>query len=290
LLGQALRKALGVIARQQGRGRAEVAVAAGAAVLGRARLKAALALDGDDPAAREQALALVLHPLEAVEGWLDTPPVATDPLVASSLAIAQQVQAQDVCTNDAGQRVLGQGVARDRRLSVEEGQMRHGRTSRRVRVDGDQRHVRHDLDSGLVRAVGVTAANAPEAGVTDELQVDLASQGLARDDLAELHIDRAYLSSTWVRARPATLAIYGKAWPVRNGSRFPKTAFTLDGRRQTLRCPHAVELPFIPGGTVHFPGATCAACPLRVRCTTSARGRSVHVHPDEQLLQELRQR
>jgi Transposase DDE domain/Transposase domain (DUF772) len=39
---------------------------------------------------------------------------------------------------------------------------------------------------------------------------------------------------------------------------------------------------------VHFPTETCAACPLRERCTTSARGRSVSIHPDEALLCELR--
>jgi Transposase DDE domain len=142
----------------------------------------------------------------------------------------------------------------------------------------------------LVRVVGVTAANAPEASVTDALEADLAAQALTLADLGELHIDRAYLSSPWVRQRPPTLAIYCKAWPVRNGSPFPKTAFMLDWDQQTLRCPHQVELPFTPSGTVHFPAAICAVCPLRVRCTASPRGRSVHVHPDERLLQELRQR
>ena len=168
--------------------------------------------------------------------------------------------------------------------------MRHGRKSRSVRVDGYKRHVLHDLDSGLIPAVGVTPANAPEASVTSDLAADLAAQGLTLADLRELHLDRAYLSSAWVRERPATLAIYCKAWPVRNGSRFPKTAFTLDWDRQTLRCPRQVERPFMPGGTVHFPAATCLACPLRERCTASPRGRSVHVHPDERLLAELRQR
>ena len=33
--------------------------------------------------------------------------------------------------------------------------------------------------------------------------------------------------------------------------------------------------------------ATCAACPLRARCTTSSNGRSVSIHPDEKLLAEL---
>ena len=85
-------------------------------------------------------------------------------------------------------------------------------------------------------------------------------------------------------------AIYCKAWPVANGGRFPKTAFVLDWERQVLRCPHAVEMPFEPGATVHFPAATCAACPLQARCTASPHGRSVSIHPDERLLAELRAR
>ena len=148
----------------------------------------------------------------------------------------------------------------------------------------------HDLDSGLVCAVGVTPANAPEASVTDALDTDLGAQQVGLQDLRELHLDRAYLSSRWVRERPEELAVYCKAWPVHNGSHFPKTAFTLDWTRQTLRCPAQVELPFVPGGTVHFPAATCTACPLQARCTTSPRGRSVSIHPDERLLAELRQR
>ena len=145
----------------------------------------------------------------------------------------------------------------------------------------------HDLDSALVRAVGLTPANAPEAGVTDAIMADLAEQQVV---LRELHIDRAYLSSTLVRDRTPDLAIYCKAWPVRHGPHFAKTAFTLDWERQTLRCPHDVELPFELGGIVHFPAGTCAACPLRAQCTASASGRSVTIHPDERLLQELRER
>src|SRR5262249_13624412 len=103
------------------------------------------------------------------------------------------------------------------------------------------------------------------------------------------HLDRAYLSSRWVRERPATLAIRCKAWPVRNGDRFPKTAFTLDWQRQQLECPNHITLPFHPGRTVHFPAVVCAVCPLRVRCITSTHGRSVHIHPDERLLAELRE-
>jgi len=288
LLGHALRKALGVIARQQGRELAELAMEANATVVGGASLKAALDRDWDDPEEREQALGVILQALTAVERWVATEPEGSDePAVHFSLRAARQVRDQDIETTAAGTAVLRQGVAKERRITVEDAQMRHGRKSRRVRVDGYKRHVLRDLDTGLVHAVGITPANAPEATVTEAIRADLACQQVS---LSELHIDRAYLSSLWVRERSADLGIYCKAWPVRNGTRFPKTAFHLDWERQLLRCPNQQEMPFIPGGTVHFPAELCAACPLRERCTTSQKGRSVSIHPDEQLLWELRER
>ena len=270
------------------RGLTEIATEAGVELLSASSLKAALDLDWDDPGEQARALSIVLGALNAVEGWLDTHPVGSEaPVVQESLATAEQVKQQDVQESPAGMPGLREGVAKDRRISVEDAQMRHGRKSRSVRVDGYKRHVLHDLDTGLVRAVGLTAANVPEASVTEPIRSDLACQHVI---LSELHIDRAYLSSLWVRERPADLQVYCKAWPVRNGKHFPKTAFQLDWQRQVIQCPNNVVLPFEPGGVVHFPAETCAACPLRQRCTTSQRGRSVSIHPDESLLWELRQR
>lgn len=144
-----------------------------------------------------------------------------------------------------------------------------------------------DLDSRLVRAVGVTPANVPEASVADQITADLAHQEV---DLAELPIDRAYRASSLVRDRGPELAVFCKAFPVRNGPRFAKTAFNLDFDQGLLTCPNHVRMPFIPGGKVQFPAPVCQPCPLRARCTTSSRGRSVQLHPDEHLLAELRTR
>jgi Transposase DDE domain len=41
---------------------------------------------------------------------------------------------------------------------------------------------------------------------------------------------------------------------------------------------------------LEFPAQACQACPLRTQRTSSARGRSVQIHPDERLLAELRAR
>jgi hypothetical protein len=286
LLGHALRKALGVLARQQGRGLADVATEAGAPELAAASLKAALDADWDDPAARVGALGRVLELVTAVAAYVADREAAPE-AAADAVAAAEQVRDQDVVRGDGDAPVLARGVARDRRVSVEDAEMRHGRKSRSHRFDGYKRHVLRDLDGGLIRAVAVTAANEPESAAAPALEADLERQGCT---IAELHVDRGYLASGLVRGRPPDRSIVGKAWPVRNADRFPKTAFAFDWGAGTLRCPAGREQPFAPGATVRFPAATCAACPLKAACTTSAHGRSVAVHPDERLLAELRDR
>jgi Transposase DDE domain/Transposase domain (DUF772) len=289
LMGHALRKALGVIAVVQGWGQAAgtavVAAQAGVPQLASSSLKAALDRDWEDLAARDQALAQVLGFLDRVEafvaGW------AGDQAAAEAVAVARRVRDQDVDTSGPAP-VLRRGVAKDRRISVEDAQMRHGRKSRSVLFDGYKRHVLRDLDTGLIPAVGITAANRPEAAVTADIAADLDAAGLR---LAELHIDRAYLASGLVRDRGDDLAIYCKAWRVRNtAGRYAKTDFALDFAAGQLTCPAGVTMAFQPGKTVHFPKRACAACPLRQRCTTSSNGRSVAIHPDEPLLAELRER
>ena len=288
LMGHALRKALGVIAAVQGWGQAAgtavLAGMAGAPQLAASSLKAALDRDWDDPAARDEALAEVLGLLGRVEAFIAG--AAGSDAARARLKVAHQVRDQDVDLTGPAP-ALRRGVARDRRISVEDGDMRHGRKTRSVLFDGYKRHVLRDLDTGLVTAVGITPANVPEAAVAGGISADLDAAGL---HLAELHIDRAYLASALVRDRGPDLVIFCKAWRVRNTTgRYAKDQFTIDFAAGQLTCPAGVSMAFQPGKTVHFPKHTCAACPLRQRCTTSPSGRSVAIHPDEALLAELRE-
>jgi hypothetical protein len=228
----------------------------------------------------------VLGCLDAVAAFVAAQP-EPPPAATTAVAVACQVRDQDVDTT-AATPTLRRGVAKDRRISVEDPDMRHGRKSRSKLFDGYKRHVLRDLDTGLVRAVGITPANAPEAAVTDDIAADLHAQ---QATLRELHVDRAYLSSTLVHDRDENLMIFCKAWRVRNTSgRYAKTDFRLDFDCGELTCPNNVVIPFTPDKTVHFPKITCATCPLRAACTTSTNGRSISIHPDEALLTELRQR
>ncbi len=193
-----------MIACQQGRELAVVASEAGADILNGSSLKAALDIDWDNPEQRQLALEQVLQALEAVESWFaklqqhDIPQT-----VNQTLRVARQIEAQDVEVVADGSHQLRRGVAKDRRISIEDPTMRHGRN---------------------------------------------------------------------------------------RGGRFPKSAFVLDWQEQTLTCPNQISVPLQLGKTVYFPASDCAVCPLRERCTTNQRGRSVKIHPDEALLQELRLR
>jgi hypothetical protein len=279
LLGHALKKVMRVVADQRGWELAEVAQEAGAELVNHTSFKAALDRDWDQQQQKNDALELVLQVLSRVQNWVETLSDPEEQAVArQGVKIAEQVREQDVEVNEQGKASLIKGVAKDRRISVEDAEMRHGRKSRSVLVDGYKRHVLHDLDTGLIRAVGITPANTPEASVTRDISADLERQEVR---LKELHIDRAYLSSHLVRERSDDLEVYCKAWPVSSGKRFHKQMFTLDWDQQIIRCPAEHEISFVPSSTVHFPKDTCAQCPLKTQCTTSTKGRSVSIHPDE---------
>src|SRR5258708_6120711 len=262
-MGHALKKVMRVVADQQGRELADVAKEAGAELVCGTSLKAALDRDWDQQLQKDEALDLVLQVLARVQTWVETLADQEEKAGAQQvMKIAERVQEQDVQVNEKGKASLIKGVAKDRRISVEDSEMRHGRKSRSVLVDGYKRHVLHDLDTGLIRAVGITPANVPEASVTEAISEDLRQQAAS---LKELHIDRAYLSSHLVRERSDDLEIYCKAWPVRESKRFSKQTFTLDWEQQIIRCPAEQEMPFVPGGVVHFPKETCYLRPLRTQ-------------------------
>ena len=291
LLGHALEKVLKACAVEPGRELTAIATEAGASILNGSSLKAQLDLNWDIEDDRSRALSMVLEALEAVENWLAKEDQAEGTIPSSAhqnLKVAKQIQAQDVEISTEGEVKIRRGVSKNRRISVEDAQMRHGRKSRYNKFNGYKRHVLSDLDTDLIRAVGLTPANVPEAWVSDAISNDLMAQGVK---LKELHIDRGYLNSKLVRKREADVTIYCKAWPVRNrGGRFRKNAFILDWEQKTITCPHQVMMNFAVGSKVQFPSSSCQECPLQQRCTTSKRGRSVSIHPDEELFTELQQR
>ena len=149
LLGHALKKALSVIASQQGRELTEIAAEMDANLVTGSSLKAALDLNWDDPNERTLALGMVLGVLSQMETHLDKmPEIKSYPVVLSSLEAAQQIEAQDVEVDEQGEVKLRKGVAKNRRITIEDEEMRHGRKNRTKRFDGYKRHILKDSRSG----------------------------------------------------------------------------------------------------------------------------------------------
>ena len=90
------------------------------------------------------------------------------------LEIALQVEEQDVQVDKKGKASLIKGVDKSRRSASKMGRCA---TDVKVAVCASiytNAMCFHDLDTGLIRAVGVTPANVPEASVTAAISADLA--------------------------------------------------------------------------------------------------------------------
>lgn len=109
----------------------------------------------------------MLAVLTAVEGWLETQSESkAAPTVQTHMQTAQQIKTQDVELTEAGTAMLRKGMAKERRISIEDAQIvMDARVVACVSMD-TKRHVLHDLDSRLIRAVGIMLANAP-ASIAD---------------------------------------------------------------------------------------------------------------------------
>ncbi len=125
-------------------------------------IKAALDRDWSDQAEKASAVKSLVIELENLKDWLvanlaeelKKPPLSDQAL--------KQLMAQDLEPDPGGGGMkIREGVAEDRRVSIEDPEMRHGRKSKTKRFNGYKRHIATDLDSGLILSGAITPANRP---------------------------------------------------------------------------------------------------------------------------------
>jgi hypothetical protein len=284
LLGRALATVATCAAKAVGVSRAQVIQEAGLTVLAAPSLKAALDIDWDDPAAQAEALTRLLAEVDRLEQWVAT---HAQPALQAALTALRRVTAQDLEPDPTtGRRRLRQGVAGDRMPSLGDPEMRHGRKTRTRPFNGYKRHALKVLGADVIVDAIVRPANEPEHLTLATLAPAVAVHG----PLAELLLDRGYLASPTVAAlHAAGTTIRAKAWTSHNGGRYPKHAFTIDLEQGRVTCPAQHTVPLRPGAhSVRFAAATCRVCPRHDACTVATDGRSITLHPQEPLLQELR--
>ena len=297
LIGHAMSVVVRCTAMVTGLEEVEVRAQAGTRLLGSSSIKAALDIDWDDPAQQADALQRLLDDANALRDWISRHVVdgPESPPLRESLEMLARVIEQDLEPDPTGPgHRIRQGTAKDRRISITDGAMRHGRKSKSTTIKGFKRHIATDLDTGIVLAVAVRPANEPEYRAEDELRPGVERLAAVH----ELHIDRGYLAGEWPRAlHAAKRGVFCKPWKDR-GARIPKSAFRFDFQTYTVTCPEGKETP-IRAGTAsnadraQFSVRVCRPCPRRSECYSQSksalqRGRTLTVHASEPLLQDLR--
>ena len=291
LLGHARRQAVGLAAAALGTSTAALREEADLVLVGHRRLQAALALDWGEPTARVRALRLVLEEVERWQPWLEQPARLSvhEPPRPEARATLDQLIAPDTEPDPGGSpggRRIAPRVTHDRRRSIADTDMRHGRKSSAKTCNGFQEHWRVDLDSTGTREVGVRPAHEPAPEVVELLAAELETS----PGLLQLDIDLGSMASPRMAQWAAPgVHIMARPWP-QGGELCTKNAVGLAFVPGIVACPGGVTLPLAPGRTVQFPASAWAACRIRPQCTHAQRGhgRSLPIREDEPCQQTLR--
>ncbi len=195
LLGHAARKIVTAAAKLTDSTSEEICRKAGVPLLLSSSIKAGLDINWNDPVQKDEAIERLAAQLARLNDWLDKKELAIEEPLKPYIEALSQVRKQDLEVENGRVR-LRRGVAEDRRVSIEDPDMRHGRKSKNKRFNGYKQHIAADLDSKLILACALTPANRPEEEATPALQADLERWDLHVESLS---IDRAYVNSLLVQ-------------------------------------------------------------------------------------------
>ena len=275
-------------------------------------------IDWDDPQAKQNLVSDLVNDALSVLAELcgdDAPrrdQAAADALGLLALVAGQDVEPAEDSDGTDGRWRIARKVAADRVISTVDPQTRHARKSKAVRRDGYRGHVAAEPDTGLITDCELTKA-AGQAGsdpvvgeqmisrdryhqadaepVPDERAGD--NQSAADQENSEglqVYGDSAYGTGqaraayragrhdTVIKPKPLRPAVEGG---------FTRDDFGIDEDAGTVTCPGGHTRSMSAKRTVSF-GKACASCPLRERCTTAKHGRSMTIHPHEDLLRAAR--
>lgn len=194
------------------------------------------------------------------------------------------LQDVDEDPDDGGGPGIRQGTARDRKVSTSDPEMRHGHKTVSKHFQGYKAAVVADTQDGVVLATTVVAANEHDKTCAKQL-VEQATEH-AEQKVTRVIGDTAYGNmETRNQLREAGVEVVAKMPPVINPKQlFTIADFRIDEQRGVARCPNGKQSTRRhrqPGVWQYvFAERDCAACPLRERCTSAKRSRSITV-PDD---------
>jgi hypothetical protein len=248
----------------------------------------------DDKTARDALVsALVVDALTAVDAFtgakLHEP--AAQALALLALVAGQDVEPAEGSDGTDGRWRIARRVAPERVISTVDTQARHVHKTVHHRQDGFKGHVAVEPNTGLFTGADLTeAAGAGNHEAVIGLELIGQDPEPAPPTGFEVLGDTAYGTGEARAAltetghtpiiKPAPLR------PAVDGG-FTIDDFTVDEQAATVTCPNGLTRRLTAKRTATF-GAGCRGCPLRAQCTTAKDGRTISLHPHDQVLRAAR--
>lgn len=249
--------------------------------------------DWDDAVARVELVDALARDGHACLAVLDGRDLSAE--VTEAAQLLATVIGQDLETGDDGRIRIARRVAKDRVISTIDPDARHGHKTAARGFDGYKGHIAVDPDSEIITDTTVTAGNAGDASVAEDLIGDLTNPGPHDDPKPTVYGDNAYGTGAFqdhlercdITSRCKTQT------PTTPGGLFTKDDFTINLDTDTVTCPAGATATIRRGtkgdGIAYFADA-CTGCPRRAECTNAAGGRTIRVGIHEAVLARARAR
>jgi len=160
LLGHGARKLVQCVSKLTGRPFAQLCEAAGIPVLLATSVKTGLDVDWNNPSEKVTALVKLVGQVDSLADWVEREFAdSMEKPLTHHIEALQRIKAQNVDQPEADDAQMHDGVAKDRQVSVEDPEMRHGRKTKSRLFNGFKEHIGVDLDTGLILACSIMPAN-----------------------------------------------------------------------------------------------------------------------------------
>lgn len=209
--------------------------------------------------------------------------------------LLERIARQDVKIDKDGKVSMIKGTAKDRIISVNDPEMRHGHKTSSRNSDGYKAEIiTGGKQASIIVAVEVDGANTEDGRYMGQLIDEAKSDGI---DIEKLYGDSAYSDFEEMEKRKEEMEFCIKVKPSHNGTGgYTKDEFEIDLNRGTVTCPEGNVKEFKAQNileerkevSVHFSEKTCRDCLQRGQCTQCKDGRRILIHPYEDKLREQR--
>jgi len=243
-------------------------------------------IDWNDSAARQELLNKLVKDSRNIINALQETELTTQEQAARDLLTV--VTEQDIEEKEEGEVDLKQGVAKDRVVSVEDPEMRHGRKTSQGKFNGHKAQVLMDEKSEIVTGIDVTPGNRPDG----EFAGQVVKDATIKPD--RLMGDTAYgtLEARDSMDNQEVKVVAPLPMGRKKKDKFGKHDFIIDFANKTCQCPAGV----VTSKTREkdnkvkayvFSKQTCNKCELRDQCTQHGKGNTITLHEQEQRRREM---